>query len=80
MQNQDKGSENHLPLYCAHCANVQKYEQGKIGLHFLYVEHYGKELKSFMGVLLMADLTGHCQFSQSADFCQKGWDGRAVPC
>ena len=37
-----------------------------------------KELNSFTGVLLRADLTGHGQFSQSADFCQKGWDGRAL--
>ena len=37
-----------------------------------------KELKSCMGVLLRADLTGHSQFSQSANFCQKGWDGRAL--
>ena len=34
-----------------------------------------KELKSCTGVLLRDDLTGHSQFSQSADFCQKGWDG-----
>ena len=34
-----------------------------------------KESKSCTGVLLRADLTGHGQFSQSADFCQKGWDG-----
>ena len=25
-----------------------------------------------------ADLTGHSQFSQSANFCQKGWDGHAL--
>ena len=31
-----------------------------------------------MGVLLRADLTEHSQFSQSADFCQKRWDGRAL--
>ena len=37
-----------------------------------------KELKSSTGVLLRADLTGHGQFSQSANFCQKGWDGRAL--
>ena len=30
-----------------------------------------KELKSNTGVLLRADLTGHIQFSQSANFCQK---------
>ena len=34
--------------------------------------------KSCTGVVLRADLTGHSQFSQSADFCQKGWDGRAL--
>ena len=34
-----------------------------------------KELKSCTVVLLRADLTGHGQFSQSADFCQNGWDG-----
>ena len=28
--------------------------------------------------LLRADLTGHSQFSQSAHFCQKGWDGCAL--
>ena len=33
-----------------------------------------KELESCTGVLLMADLTGHDHFSQSVDFCQKGWD------
>jgi len=37
-----------------------------------------KELKSCMGVLLRADLTGHGQFSQLADFCQKGWDDRPL--
>ena len=37
-----------------------------------------KELTSCTGVLLRADLTGHGQFSQSADFCQKGQDGRAL--
>ena len=37
-----------------------------------------KEIKSCTGVLLRADLTGHSQFSQSADFCQKGWDGLAL--
>ena len=37
-----------------------------------------KELKSWMSVLLRADLTGYGQFSQSANFCQKGWDGRAL--
>ena len=35
-----------------------------------------KELKSCTGVLLRAVLKGHGQFSQSANFCQKGWDGR----
>ena len=39
-----------------------------------------KELKSSTGVLLRADLTGHGQFSQSANFCQEGWDGMAMPC
>ena len=37
-----------------------------------------KELKSCTGVLLKADLTGRGQFSQSADVCQKGWDGSAL--
>ena len=37
-----------------------------------------KELKSCTGVLLRADLTGHGQFSQSANFCQKGWEGRVL--
>ena len=37
-----------------------------------------KQLKSCTGVLLRADLTGHGQFSQSADFCQKGWDGHVL--
>ena len=37
-----------------------------------------KELKAFKGVLLRADLTEHGQFSQSANFCQKGWDGHAL--
>ena len=37
-----------------------------------------KVLKSCTGVLLRADLTRHGQFSQSANFCQKGWDGRAL--
>ena len=37
-----------------------------------------KESKSCTGVLLRADLTGHGQFSQLADFCQKGWDGCAL--
>ena len=46
---QDKGSENHPILHCAHCVNVQKYEQGKIGLHFLYTENYGKEIKILYG-------------------------------
>jgi hypothetical protein len=32
-----------------------------------------KELKSCTGVLLSAD-----QFSQSADFCPKEWDGHAL--
>ena len=36
-----------------------------------------KELKSYTGVLLRTDLTRHSQFSQSADFCQEGWDGLA---
>ena len=37
------------------------------------VEHnMEKELKSCTGVLFRADLTGHSQFSQSANFCQKG--------
>ena len=37
------------------------------------VEHYGKRIKILHdpGVLLRADLTGHGQFSQSANFCQK---------
>ena len=34
-----------------------------------------KELKSCMGVLLRADLTGH---GHSSPFCQNGWDGRAL--
>ena len=34
-----------------------------------------KELKSCTDVLLRADLTGHGKFSQSVDFCQKGWNG-----
>ena len=59
----------------AHCAKVQIYEQGKIGLQFLFME---KELKSCIGVLSRADLAGHGQFSQSVDFCQKGWDGYAL--
>ena len=39
----------------AHCAKVQKYEQGKIGLQFLIcgannvVEHYGKRTKILHG-------------------------------
>ena len=37
-----------------------------------------KELKSYTGVLLRADITGHGLFCQSANFCQKGWDGRAL--
>ena len=36
-----------------------------------------KELKSCTGVLLRTDHTGHGQFSQSADFCKKGWDAHA---
>ena len=28
-------------------------------------------------MLFRAELTGHSKFSQSADFCQKGWDGHA---
>ena len=36
-----------------------------------------KELISRTGILLRADLTGHGQFRQSADFCQEGWDGLA---
>ena len=34
-----------------------------------------KELKSCMGVLLRADITGH---GHSSPFCQNGWDGRAL--
>ena len=37
-----------------------------------------KELKFCTVVLLRADLTGHGQFSQSANFCQKGWDGHVL--
>ena len=37
-----------------------------------------KELKSYTGVILRADLPGHGKFRQSADFCQKGWNGRAL--
>ena len=37
------------------------------------VEHYGKVLKSCMGVLLKADLTGH---SHPTRFGRKGLDGR----
>ena len=37
-----------------------------------------KELNSCGGVLLRVDSTGHGQFSQSANFCQKVWDGRAL--
>ena len=45
----------------------------------IIVEHYGKRIEILhTGVLLRADLTGHGQFSQSADFCQKGWDGCAL--
>ena len=33
-----------------------------------------EEFKSCTGVLLRADLTGH-EFSLSANFCQKMWDG-----
>jgi hypothetical protein len=36
-----------------------------------------KELKSCIGVLLRADITDS-QFGQSANFCHKGWDGRAL--
>ena len=36
-----------------------------------------KELKSCMGVLLRADLTGH---GHSSPFCQNGLDGRALLC
>jgi hypothetical protein len=36
------------------------------------VEHYGKIINILHGVILRADLTGYSQFSQSADFCQKG--------
>ena len=42
------------------------------------LEHYGKELKSCKGALLSADLKEHGQFSQSANFCQKGQDGLAL--
>ena len=42
------------------------------------LEHYGKELKSGTGVLLSADLKEHGQFSQSANFYQKGQDGLAL--
>ena len=38
-----------------------------------------KESKSCTGVLLRADLTGHGQFSQSANVYQKK-GGMAVPC
>ena len=37
-----------------------------------------KELKFCSGVFLRVDLTWPGQFSQSADFCQKGWDGCAL--
>jgi hypothetical protein len=37
-----------------------------------------KELNSCTAFLLRAYLTGNGQFSQSVDFCQKGWDGRAL--
>ena len=66
-----------------HCAKVQKQEQGKQISNFLIhatnnvVEIMGKEFKSCKGVLLRTDLTGHGQFSQSVEFCQKlkrvGW-------
>jgi hypothetical protein len=36
-----------------------------------------KELKSCMGVLLSADLTGHGH-PNSKPICQKGWDGRPL--
>ena len=39
------------------------------------LEHYKKELKSWMGVLWRADLSGH---GHPSPFCQKGWDGRAL--
>ena len=41
--------------YTAHCAKIQKYEQGKIGIHFFIcfannaVEHYGKRIKILHG-------------------------------
>jgi hypothetical protein len=50
-----------------HCAKVQKYEQGKLGLQFFIcgannvVEHYGKIIKILNGRPLRADLTGHGQ-------------------
>ena len=43
------------PVLFAHCANVQKYEQCKIGLHFFIcgaynaAEHYGKRIKLLWG-------------------------------
>ena len=44
-----------LPGLLTHCAKVQKYEQGKIGLQFFIcgannvVEHYGKIIKILHG-------------------------------
>ena len=61
----------------AHCEKAQKYEQGEIDLLFLIfganedVEHYGKRIKSCMGVLLRADLTSH-------PFRQMGLIGHAL--
>ena len=81
LRNQAKVTKNKASL--SHCAKVQKYDQSKIGLQFFDVlimqqNIMEKELTSCTGVLLRADLTGHGQFSQLADICQKGWDGHAL--
>ena len=67
--------------YQTHLAKVQKYEQGKIGIHFFTcfannaVEHYGKRIKILHGCLLRTDLTGH---SHPSPFCPNGCDGHAL--
>ena len=63
-----------------HCAKVQKYEQGKIGLQFFIcdtnnvVEHYAKKIK----ILHRCPFEGMANSANQPISAKKG--GMALPC
>ena len=58
---------------------VKRRSQKAKKVLFFDTNNYGKRIKILYGCPFEGwPITGHSQFSQSANFCQKGWDGLAL--